>query len=393
MPALLAQYANAAEGDTFQPHVSASTTYDDNVFRLSDGLSDADTILAIGRTDRSDVINRLEAGLDVDFKFSRQRLLLGLSVERNLFNHFDFLDFTGTNANATLQWQVGNKLNGDAGFTYRETLSGFGLLQSQVRDEQKRRTQFVNANYEIGSGLELHGGFEAFDLRRSALSDRNRDEDTSKLGLRYTSRADNFINLEGRLTKGRVGDTLLFSGPVSNDYEQSEINAEVDYSRSKSHINGNIGYVQRDPDEDAFSDFDGFTGRLIYDWSVTGKTLISFSAWRQILSTEDLLSAYAITRGVSITPSWSATDKIIVEGRLSHEKFDFQGLGTSGLPGAPAGAEDREDTLRIASISVGYSPFRNTLLALAYQNEDRSSTIAGAGYDDNVVTASVRVDF
>lgn len=385
----LPHYAHAAEGDTFQAHASASTTYDDNLFRLSDDLSDAATIIAIGTTERSDTIYRLEAGVDADLQFSRQRLLLGLGVERNTFDRFDDLNFTGTNANATLEWELGNHLNGDAGFTYRETLSGFGLLQSGVRDEQVRRTQFVNANYEIGSGLELHGGFEGFDLRRDVLSDRDRDEDTGKVGVRYTSRADNFVDLEARFTEGDVGNT----GSLSSDFEQSEINAEVDYSRSKSHINGSLGYVQRDQDDPALGDFNGFTGRVIYDWSITGKTLISFSAWRRILSTEDLLSSYTVTRGASITPSWSPTEKTIVQGRLSHERFDFEGSGTSGLPGAPVDTGDREDTLRIASISIGYSPFRNTLVALAYQNEDRNSTLVNAGYDDNVVTASVRVDF
>ncbi|MEO5702659.1 MAG: XrtB/PEP-CTERM-associated polysaccharide biosynthesis outer membrane protein EpsL [Gammaproteobacteria bacterium] len=385
----LSQYASAAEGDTFQPHISASTTYDDNIFRLSDDLGDAETIAAIGTTDRSDTIYRVEAGLDADLRFSRQRLLLGIGIERNSFTRFDFLNFTGTNANATLQWEVGNHWNGDAGFTYRETLSSFGLLQSRVRDQQVRRTQFVNANYEIGSGLELHGGLEGFDLRRDVLSDRNRDENTSKIGVRYTSRADNFVDLEARFTEGDIGDT----GPVDNDFEQSEINAEVDYSRSKSHINGSIGYVQRDQNDSAFRDFDGFTGRVIYDWSVTAKTLISFSAFRRVLSTEDLVSSYTVTRGVSITPSWSPTEKTIVQGRLSHERFNFEGAGTSALPGAPGATDNREDTLRIASISLGYSPFRNTLMALSYQNEDRRSTTANAGYDDNVVTASVRVDF
>lgn len=373
---LLYQVANAAEGDTFQAHATASTTYDDNVFRLSDDLDDAGTIAAIGTTDRSDVISRLEVGLDADLQFSRQRLLLGVNVERKVFNLFDFLDFTGTNANATLQWEVGNRLNGDAGFTYIETLSGFDLLQAPVRDEEKRRTQFVNANYEIGSGLEIHGGFEGFDLRRSELSDLNRDEDTGKAGVRYTSRADNFVDLEARFTEGDVG-----SGASSNDYEQSEINAEVDYSRSKSHINGSIGYVQRDPEQADLKEFDGFVGRVIYDWSVTGKTLISFSAWRQIQSTEDLESSYTLTSGVSITPSWSPTEKTVVAGRLSHEEFDFEGT------------DNREDTLRIASISLGYTPFRNTLLALAYQNEDRGSTTPNADYEDDIVTASVRVDF
>lgn len=372
----LSHYAHAAEGDPIRAHVSASTTYDDNVFRLSDNLSDAETLAAIGTTNRGDVINRLEAGIDADLKFSRQRLLLGLGVERNSFRKFDFLNFTGTSANATLEWEAGNRLKGDAGFTYRDTLSGFGLLQARIRDQQIRRTQFVNANYEFYPGLQLHGGFEAFDLRRDVLSDRNRDENTRKVGVRYTSRASNFIDLEARFTDGNVGNDT-----VSNDFEQSEINAEVDYRRSKSHINATLGFLQRDQEQPAIKDFNGVVGRVIYDWSVTGKTLISVSAWRKVLATEDLLSSYTISHGASITPSWSPTEKTIVQGRLSHERFKFQGLG------------DREDTLRIAGISLGYTPFRNTKLALSYQNEDRNSTALNAGYNDNVVTGSVRIDF
>lgn len=393
--------AAASRTDVFRPHVSARSVYDSNVFRLSD---DEDAATVIGNSKRSDTANSLEAGLDMDLPISRQRLLLGASAERLWYDRFDFLNHTSKRANGTLQWEIGNQWDGDLGFTYRESIASFNELQTRIRDPITRRTNFINAGYTFHPRWRVYGGYETYDLRRSVLSFRNREEDTKKFGVRYTSRANNYIDLEARTTDvglpistsvpaltGPLADDLgaLTITGLDNSFGQSELNAEVDYRRSASHVNARVGYITIDHNELSERDYDGFNGRLVYDWDVTAKTQLSFSLFRVVRSNQDLLASYKLVRGISFNPRWSPTAKLILQGRFAYEEQDFRGDSTLIASGRAA----REDTVRTASLSLGYTPIDNAQLSLAYETEERDSTRTLADYDYRAITASVRVDF
>lgn len=408
MLALLAPPTNAQEntnaaqeGDVFRPYVAARSIYDNNLFRLSD---DEDAEAVIGTSRRSDRADILEAGLNVDLPISRQRLLLGISAERSWYQRSDFLDNTSKRAYGTLQWEIGNRWSGDVGFSYREALASFTQLQARVRDEIAQRRSFFNASYEFHPRWQVHAGLETFDLTREVRFDQNRDELTKKAGVRYTSRANNYIDLEARHTDaslfngdpddfgGIVGDGDPVDGTIDDlnrSYTQSDLNLEVDWRRSASHINAKLSYVDREHEDLPRRDYTGVNGRVTYGWNLTGKTLINFAVWRQIRSVDDAQASYALTRGVSVNPVWSATSKITVQGRLAYENFDYQ-----GDPNFVAGAAPRrEDTVRTASVSVGYKPYDNTELSLGYETEERDSTRRLVDYDYDAFTASVRVDF
>ncbi|MEW6353081.1 MAG: XrtB/PEP-CTERM-associated polysaccharide biosynthesis outer membrane protein EpsL [Pseudomonadota bacterium] len=393
---------SAAQADVIQPHISASTLHDSNIFRLSKSSNPQTTL---GTSEKSDTVNRLEAGLDVNLPISRQRLLLGASIGRNWYDRFSFLNNTDKRANGTLLWEIGNQWSGDLGTTYEETIASFGDLQTRVRDEITRKRNFVNAAYLFHPSWQLHGGVETYDLDRSRLPDRNREETLSKLGLRYISRADNYIDLEARYTdadfpnrttsgslSGTVGpgeEFLLTVTPIDNAFDQTELRGEVDWRYSKSHVNARLGYLKRDHEQFPARDFSGGVARLTYDWNITGKTLLNFAAWREVRSTEDLLSSYVVSKGFSFTPTWDATSKISLRLRLAREEVDFR-----GDPGVAAGVSTlREDTVRTATLSLNYAPFDNTQFILGYERQKRESTRNLADYTYDNVNASVRVDF
>ncbi|HLA75666.1 MAG TPA: XrtB/PEP-CTERM-associated polysaccharide biosynthesis outer membrane protein EpsL [Gammaproteobacteria bacterium] len=403
MSALLCLSAplSAKEGDVLQTHVSARSVRDSNVFRLS---RNADTQALLGTGHRSDVINTLEAGINVDLPVSRQRFLLDASIARDWYDRFSFLNNTYKQAAGTWQWEAGNQWSGDLGATYKDTLSSFNLLQTTVRDEVEQKRQFFNAGYKFHPDWQIHGGAETYTLRRSLLNNRNRDEDVGKLGVRYTSAAKNYIDLEARYidaslpnhsaditVPATLGTTpIVITGTaLSNDYTQSELNGELDWKFSKSHINAKLGYVRRRHKELDVVDFSGTSERVTYDWAATGKTSVGFSVYRELRSLEDLLVSYAVVKGVSVSPSWAPTAKVSLRGRFAFEKVDFR-----GDPAVAAGtAILREDIVRSARLTVGYMPIQNTELTLEYENQSRTSTRELADFKYNSIMASVRVDY
>lgn len=392
---------SAKEGDVLQTHVSARSVRDSNVFRLS---RNADTEALLGTGHRSDVINTLEAGINVDLPVSRQRFLLDASIARDWYDRFSFLNNTYKQAAGTWQWEAGNQWSGDLGATYKDTLSSFNLLQTTVRDEVEQKRQFFNAGYKFHPDWQIHGGAETYTLRRSLLNNRNRDEDVGKLGVRYTSAAKNYIDLEARYidaslpnhsaditVPATLGTTpIVITGTaLSNDYTQSELNGELDWKFSKSHINAKLGYVRRRHKELDVVDFSGTSERVTYDWAATGKTSVGFSVYRELRSLEDLLVSYAVVKGVSVSPSWAPTAKVSLRGRFAFEKVDFR-----GDPAVAAGtAILREDIVRSARLTVGYMPIQNTELTLEYENQSRTSTRELADFKYNSIMASVRVDY
>ena len=392
---------SAKEGDVLQTHVSARSVRDSNVFRLS---RNADTQALLGTGHRSDVINTLEAGINVDLPVSRQRFLLDATIARDWYDRFSFLNNTYKQAAGTWQWEAGNQWSGDLGATYKDTLSSFNLLQTTVRDEVEQKRQFFNAGYKFHPDWQIHGGAETYTLRRSLLNNRNRDEDVGKLGVRYTSAAKNYIDLEARYidaslpnhsaditVPATLGTTpIVITGTaLSNDYTQSELNGELDWKFSKSHINAKLGYVRRRHKELDVVDFSGTSERVTYDWAATGKTSVGFSVYRELRSLEDLLVSYAVVKGVSVSPSWAPTAKVSLRGRFAFEKVDFR-----GDPAVAAGtAILREDIVRSARLTVGYMPIQNTELTLEYENQSRTSTRELADFKYNSIMASVRVDY
>lgn len=394
----------ATAQDTITYHVGTSVVHDDNLFRIPDGISEAQVIDRIGDDDTSDTITQVEAGVTLDLPISRQRLLLGANINRNEFDRFDALDYTGGDAAAELQWELGRRWFGDMGYSYDRRLNGFSQSQALLRDIREQQLAYLSANYRLAPRWQLFGGLESDDLELDERDQIDRRVNSAEFGARYTSRADNYVELGTRYADADYSNPELINGVlVDNNYDQSEVNAELDYRFSASRINFRLGYLDRSHDDFAGRDFSGSTGRLTFDWDLTGKTSFSFSAFRlvttfsdltfigigdDIIAEEDLVSNFVLIEGVSFSPTWTPTAKIAVQGRFSYEDRSF-----GGDPDIQTGGDEREDEVRSASLSLGYLPTRNIALSLTYLNLERDSTAAFGDYETDRISAEVRLEF
>ncbi len=381
---LLWNHTDVVADDVIQPYVSASVARDSNLFRYSKDS---------GNDEVSDTISRIDAGVAVNYPINRQNLNLRVSVSRNQFQKAEFLNYDGYDWQSAWNWQVGNAWQGDLGYSGSQMLVSFTQTQADVRDLSTTQSVFANAGYKLHPDWRIHWGGRwsavKFESPTNQLS--TRDETSGVLGVDYISNANNSVGVQGQFIETRFPDGEARStGNVDNGYSQADISSVADWEYGgNSHLRGRLGYTQRSYNQLSTRDFKGITGRLTYNWSITGKTSLSGSVWREVGAASDTISTFAVTKGSSLNVSWSPTSKIVIGSGVVYQSYDYR--GDSGF--ALGVVDERKDDTSTASASLGYSPLQNIQLSLAGVIEQRDSTRMFVDYSYERITASIKVDF
>lgn len=378
-----------AATDTFMPYAYARSSYNSNLFRLAD---DAEAVAVLGDTDKNETIRHLGAGFRIDLPVSRQRLILDAEMDRVDYDTFSTLNHTRTEARTAWHWQVGNLWSGNLGYRYSKRLSTFYELQSVSKDMKTKNNVFLDAGYQIHPDWRLLAGVsrsdqgyqerEALDseLRSKKLEIQYKNTINTRMGLRATVTDANLLNLEN------IDGTLF-----NNDYEKTEISGIFYWEGTgKSHFEARLGVTDQKYNELTERDSQDTVGRLTYLWLLTGKTKLDVSLWRETDSRVEEITTLVVTEGVSISPTWSATRKITVSGKISYEQDDFKGENEVILI---SGQKAREDEIRLFLINVNYNPTRNLSLSLGYQTEERTSNRKDSEFDYKQVDAKVQFSF
>jgi len=388
--ACLTASAYAAPGDTFTPYAEYSFTHDSNIFRLA---NDQEALAVLGTTEKSDEIQRLRVGIDVDYALSRQRFIVQASINRNTYNRFSDLDFSGREILTRWDWQVGNQWSGDIGYSNVLTLGSYTQLQQLVQNEVTQELLFFNGGYLFHPSWRVRAGLSGYEVDYDAAVQQafNREETIGLVGLQYLSAAGNIAELQVKNTDAEYPNRQEAIGPVFDDqYDQNELNALVEYALTvKTRFIGRLGYVHRGYNRDFVEDYNGLNGRLTVDWAPTAKTRLTASTFRELQSIDSIESNYLLATGISFGPNWLPTSKIIVQGLIYYENRDYRGTPASVLGGSPR----QEDNVRGVALGVTYDPVRLIRLGLGYVVESRNSNQAFEDYSYNAVSATVRAQF
>jgi exopolysaccharide biosynthesis operon protein EpsL len=367
-----------------------AVTRDSNPLRVS---KDADTQTDLGTSNTGDTIHRAEAGAELDLRLSQQHINAKASASQNKFNRFTTLDYTGHDVQAKWDGRAAQRWSGDAGYGNSRSLDSFSELHRPQRNLLTEQKVFANAAYQVHPSWSIRGGVARHDLKHSDATQSvfDRTEDYADLNLIHLNKANNSTGVQVRTTSGRLPERELTPGTlVNNNYRQNELNAVVDWNYSgKTRLQGRVGYVKRNYRELPARDFAGAAGRVSVAWTPAAKSELSLSLWREVDAVEDFISTYAVSKGVSLAPTWNATAKISVQGFYSYQYRDH--VGNAGLTANDS--DQRKDKLKSAGISVVYRPTQKTELGLAYQNENRDSNRALADYRDHSVMGSARIEF
>ena len=373
IPAVLAfpGLLRAAPEDTVQAYVSASIMHDNNLLRLPE---DVDPKTASGQSSAADTIKQGSLGVKVDWRQSRQEVILDASVNASRHERFTSLDNQAINLQSRWNWQLGNKLSGNMGYNRSTSLGNFAELQHLANNQSTQQNEFVAGAWQFNSSLRLNGALThaSYSVANNAVY--GNDSMSYTAGASFTPSGGNEIGIRA-VRQVQVYPVLqAFSGvPVDNGFAQNQVLATVNWLYS-GHIraNGQAGVLSRAHRQLSGRDFSGNTMRGTLTWFASGKGQVDLTAWNEIDAYDNLTTNFTRSKGFSLGPSWNPTGKLSVSARVQHLEREFQGDPVITL--FPAlGIPVRQDTVNTASLSLNYQPVRSVNISAGIQNERRYS--------------------
>lgn len=384
--------ANALWGDRLELFVAERVTHDDNVFRIS---SQSDPAAVLGSPSKRDTYHTTSFGINLDVPVSRQLFQGGLTLNNTNYNRFTVLNFDGHEGRAVWQWQAGNDLAGQLGYT--ETLALASLANSQAGilsgtpNSLKTQREFFNAAYLLTPRWQLRGEASSLKQTNGLPVFRVNDVviDAGNFGVNYVTPLKNQVGLGVRVEEGRFPNRQVVAGsPFDNAYQQLNVDAVTDWTLTgRSRLSARAGRVSRRHEQVPQGDFEDWTFNAAYDWQPTGKLWLNALARREISPLDDAYSSFVLLTGIALNPTLRLTDKTNLTATLEYNEREY--LSDPGL----LLAQPRTDQVRTAALKASYRPLRSVTLEMNWRRESRSSTIAFGDYKYEIVSVSARLGF
>lgn len=378
--------ALAGEGDFLTPFVGVASAYDDNLFRLPD---DVDDELALGESSRADWTRTTFAGLGLQWEPGRQRITANLQALDQSFQRFSYLDNTGYDTAARWNMAAGDSLTGavDAGFNRQ--LGSFDNFRDPVKDPIDTAHGDLELGYLVTPEVELRAGA---GLRTTTHGLDGREASNFRgsywrLGVSRRTPLENRLGVEYRLDDGRYPEREVGPFSLSDDgYQQQEGVVTFTWQGGFTSVDGRLGYSWRRSDNLEFRDYSGPSGDLSTRYAWSPKLVLDLNVYRRLESLDDLFSSSVTTTGLSFTPVWAPTDRIVLQASTdyTHRQYEDSGL----FVGAP---QPKENILSYG-LRASYTPRPLLTLSAGYSHSQRRSDRPGAEYDTNAFNFSVQVN-
>ena len=383
-------FSDAGRHDTFRPYVGTSLLFDSNFLRLSkyDNARDA-----VGKSTKSDFIKQLRAGFDIDWRFSRQQVLVKVDFNQHWFETFNELNYLGHGLLSQWNWELGKNFKGDLGYLETKTLGTFNNINRLINNLLTLKKYYADGAYQISPNWFLHGGFSRNDLTFSDEARRigNLREDTVNIGLRYLNPINNMLGVNATLSDGLYPKRIFTSDSlIDNAYTRSEYYLEWAWNYSvKTRIDGQIGYTLQEYDHLKARNFSAVTSQVKLYWEPTEKTDLLLSGWREITQANNITSSFVLSQGLKLIPSWSVSPKVKLKIPMSYEKRDY--LGDPGI--IDNDSTGQKDNITDIGLNLNYKPFENAELSAFIKNETRDSTLTRRTYRTHFGGLNIRVAF
>lgn len=388
--AVAAVPAHADSEDTFTPYVRGLYNYDSNLFRLE---NDQAAINQLGTSNKAESYQTLGAGMDMNWRISRQAIKGHVEVNRTHYNTYNVLDYDGRDALLQWDWLVGSVASGDVGVTDTSTQGSFANINQPVSNLVTQRSGYFHGDVKLDSRWKLKTGVVRSESNNSAASRQilNSTVDTTSAGLQYQTSKGTLVEWASQLSNGKYPNRQIVGmAPVDNGYRQWDHGVITTWEPSgKTKLLGRLNYTRRSYADVPQRDFSGFTGRVAGDWSITDKTMLELALYRDIGVVEENTASYSLNQGVDLSANWRATSKLAFRTKLSYLNIDYSGDPGFVLTSAPA----RRDKLTTLQAGLDYAVLRNTKLGLILEHGVRNSNQALASYRYNSAMINLRSEF
>jgi hypothetical protein len=361
-------------------------TYDDNLYRLPSGFDV--TSVAGPLATRADSFNSVSLGGDGRWFSDIQALSFNFRADDNRFIHNDSLDNVSGKGNLEWDWQLGTYWSGQAGVSYFRGLANFGSTGYYSRDVVQREDYFGTVRYQVGPHWALYGGFIGADTSQTAVPEQLYDfrSKAGNAGIEYATSSSNTIGLEYRYTDATFPQDFVLNGaPFNSDYKEETARVLVKYVFSvATELDVSAGYLRRDYPVSRFATFSGDIWRASLQWEPTDQLQWVLTGWRQLSAYIDAESDYFVSNGVSLTPTWIATDTLKLSLTLSRENHDYIGSSPSAITFV-----SRRDKLTSGQGGLIYAPKDSLIFNVTCRYDKRDSDQSRFQFNDTLATVSV----
>ncbi len=381
-----------AEDPGFTLTVGARETYDENLYRLADGL---DPAVVLGPDlARSDYVSRLSLGLEQRWQWSRQEVLIDLKGNHDMYRYNDHLDNDSGEARANWLWRAGARWTGELGGDYTRTLANFANTQFLGLDMVDTVGASWKLAFRLGAQWSLRAAGRHANTDHSAPERRFDDSgtDSAGIGLQFNTDSENEFALSYRATRGTFDHEGSLNGQAfDRDFDEKSSNFRMHYVWSeKTTIDGSVGYLDREYSNAALAadprgSFSGGVWDAALQWDPSIKVRVELNGWRKLRAYLDAESDYFVANGASGSLSWHPTDRFAVAVEAEYETQDYlASIANLVVP------EQRRDVVLSETVTVSYRALRKLHFDLMGRIEDRDSNRPSLKYDTQVASFGAR---
>ena len=368
--------------ETFTARAGVTESRDDNIFRLPEEVTPP------RGGSRSDLILSTTLGVNVARDISRQHVEVDASIANTRYRDHTELDNTGNAVRASWQGEFGSHWKNDFVIENSKQLSNFADFSSTEKNIVQSRSVSDSLSYKVTPEIFIAASVGRRRQSNSAETLRIADYSASfrELGVLFVSPSNNQLKVSYRETDGRyptpqriASNTSFAPSVATNNYVQGNLDLSGDWAvTGTSRFSGRIGLTRRRYDDVSLHNFNGSTGAINYFWNPGGKLQINAEARRIIDSTSDISSSYFLTKGITLKPTWTPTEKISVTGSFDWTRRDPLG----NLDRLPSFLATRGDNTLGVGFLIIYKPTRNFNIELNVKREQRNSEAQVSDYQD-----------
>ncbi|QBE62533.1 XrtB/PEP-CTERM-associated polysaccharide biosynthesis outer membrane protein EpsL [Pseudoduganella lutea] len=376
--------ASAEISDTIHPFVALGYTYDDNLLRSPDNAPSEQ---------RSDRARQAQGGILIDRPFGRQKLTGRAKVSRVTFDHYSQLDYNAKDIGADLSWQLGNRLSGNLGASYVQSLTPFTDSQSDERNLRTQRNQTATGAWRFHPSWQLRGSFVRNEFDYELLTQRinNRTDDLAEIGVDHLAASGSRIGLVARHLRGKYKSPRILSSTLIDDgYTQDELKLNVSWLYSGvTQVTVLAGYAKRKHESLAMRDSSGANGRVGVRWSPLGKVTFTADAWREFAAVESSLVTNSLNKGGSLGAIWTISAKLQATANVRHDTREFE-----QVPGVVFNG-DGGDRINGATAGVTWTPRQSMQVSATVFRDKRAGSplIGSSDYKANGVSINASAQF
>jgi hypothetical protein len=386
----------------FDPYVGDDISHDNNLYRLPASVA-LNTLTGIGpNPSRSDTVDSVIGGLDAEWLTgNRQSIDLNLNVNDNRYFRNTDLNNISSVDRLAWNWGLGGVLSGEAGADYTRVLGGFLNTNTYAKDVVERTEYFASGRYQVGPRWALFAGLldTKYNLTAGDLAVNDSQSKTVEFGADFLTRAENRIGFDYRYTDARYPNTINVNNAAFDpDYREDRARIVARYvPTDKTQIDADAGYLKRTYPSSAIADFSGEIWRVLFQWQPAPKTQLVVGAWQDLTSDLTAQTDYFVSKGVSIAPVWTASEKINFTLSVSREYHDYLGANPVGLNPlgvtAAVPSQARRDNVTGESLIMAYTPTQVITLTVTVGHEVRDSNDALFQYTDFRGDANITFKF